>query len=118
MDKSYFVENVKEIIEDKKIDLKNITIDDIASISREFFGIIESNDKLFCGIEGYLQNVYACLISKWLEESKKHEGVKCSDVPELISIKNDIEEFKKYTEKFLRFKYTDGTFEAMEGNKY
>ena len=115
MDKSYFIECVTDELNRKGIhDLKEATIDDIASIAGEFFGMIEVQGHVFFGINGYLQYIYACMLDKWFKEIKKHEGVNCSDVPELVSIQQEIDGFLEYTKKFLGFTYVEGSFKEIE----
>lgn len=115
MDKSYFIECVTDELNRKGIqDLKDATIDDVASIASEFFGMIEVRGHVFCSIDGYLQNIYGCMLDKWLKESKKYKVAKCSDVPELVSIQKETDEFLEYTKRFLGFEYVDGNFVEIE----
>lgn len=114
MDKSYFIECVTDELNRKGIqDLKDATIDDVASIASEFFGMIEVRGHVFCSIDGYLQNIYGCMLDKWLKESKKYKVAKCSDVPELVSMQKEIDEFLDYTKRFLGFEYADGSFKEL-----
>lgn len=78
------------------------------------FGMIEVHGSVYCGIEGYLQYVYGCMLSKWLNEAIKHDGMKVSDVPELVAMKKEIDTFLEYTEKFLGFKEVDGGFKEIK----
>ena len=115
MDKSYFIECITDELNRKGIqDVKDAKIDDVASIASEFFGMIEVRGHIFFGINGYLQYVYGCLLDKWFKEAKNHEGVKCSDVPELVSIQKETDEFLEYTKRFLGFEYVDGNFVEIE----
>ena len=115
MDKSYFIECVTDGLNRKGIqDVKDATIDDVASIASEFFGMIEVRGHVFYGINGYLQYLYGCMLDKWFKEAKKHEGVKCADVPELVSMQKEIDGFLEYTKEFLGFEYADGTFKEIE----
>lgn len=45
---------------------------------------------------------------------QKHEGVKCSDVPELVAKFNEIDEFLEYTKKYLGFEEINGEFEEYK----
>ena len=115
MDKSYFVECFTDELNRKGIqDLKDATIDDVAEIASEFFGMIEVRGHVFIGINGFLQHVYGCLLDKWFKEAKKHKGVKCADVPELVSMQKEIDGFVEYTKRFLGFEYVDGSFVEIE----
>ena len=113
MKKEYFKQNVISELKERGISPDDMPIDLIADIAGDFFGMVEVREKVYCGIGGFLQNIYGCLMQTWYEEAKKHKGVKCSDVPELVAKFNEIDEFLKYTKKYLGFEEINGGFKEV-----
>lgn len=114
MDKEYFKQNVISELERKGISSDDMPINLIADIAGDFFGMVEVSGIVYYGIGGFLQHIYGCLLQAWIEEAKKHEGVKCSDVPELVAKLNEIDSFKKYTKKYLGFEEINGSFKEVK----
>ena len=114
MNKEYFKQNVISELERRGISSDGIPINLIADIASDFFGMIEVRGSVYCGIAGFLQHIYGCLLYAWMEEAKKHENVKCSDVPELVVKSNEIDNFLKYTKKYLGFEEINGSFKEVK----
>lgn len=113
MEKEYFKQNVISELERREISSEGMPIDLIADIAGDFFGMVEVRGKVYCDIGEFLQNIYGCLLQAWHEEAKKHKGVKSSDVPELVAKFNEIDEFLKYTKKYLGFEEINGGFKEV-----
>ena len=114
MDKEYFKQNVIVELERRGISFDDMLINLIVDIVGDFFGMVEVGGIVYCGIGGFLQHIYGCLLQTWREEAKKYEGVKCSDVPELVAKFNEIDNFKKYTKKYLGFEEINGSFKEVK----
>ena len=113
MKKEYFKQNVISELKERGISPDDMPIDLIADIASDFFGMIEVRESVYCGIAGFLQHIYGCLLQTWHEEAKKHENVKCSEVPELVVKFNEIDNFLKYTKKYLGFEEINGGFKEV-----
>ena len=114
MDRKYFEEDIDEFLAEKQIqDLKELTKSDLVDIAERFFGLFEAHGHLFLGLDSFLQYKYGCLLEKWFNEAKNHEGKKVNEVPELVSLSKDIDDFRAFTKKFLGFDYSKGTFEEI-----
>ena len=110
MDNDYFKDSVISEIEKRGMSQDDLPIDLMADIASEFFNMIQVKGFTFCGIEGYLMYIYGCLLQRWNEEAKKYAEEKLSDVPELVAIQKDIDEFLEYTKKYLGFEEERGGF--------
>lgn len=110
MEKEYFKQNIISELERRGIPSEGMPIDLIADIAGDFFNMVEVRGKVYYGVGGFLQNIYGRLLQAWHEEAKKYEGVKCSNVPELVTKFNEIDEFLEYTKKYLGFKEEQGGF--------
>lgn len=100
----------KSLIENGKIRTSQITIDVLTEMAQDFIEVVNVGDKNFIGIEGWLLWINSCLVQKWFDEAEKYEGVKISDVPELVYIKKEIDEFEIFTKKYLGYEKEDGSF--------
>ncbi len=114
MEKEYFKQNIILELKKRGIPLDNLPIDLIADIAGDFFGMIEVRGRVHYGVGGFLQYIYGCLLQMWKEEAKKHKEVKCSDVPELVAKSNEIDNFLKYTKKYLGFEEINGGFKEVK----
>lgn len=79
-----------------------ISREELSELCEVFLDFLLIDNEQFLGVESWLQWIYGCLLQKFFNESKKHVGVRMSDVPELMAIHNDIEEFKILTKKYLK----------------
>jgi len=110
MDNNYFKDCVISELEKREIPLDDLPIDLMADIASEFFNMIEVKGIVYCGIESYLGRVYGVLLKRFIDVARLHIGERLSDVPELVAINNDIDEFLKYTKKYLGFEEECGGF--------
>ena len=114
MEKEYFRQNIISELKDSGLSPDDMPVDLIADIAGNFFNMVEVRGRVYCGVGGFLQHIYGCLLQIWMEEAKKHEGVKCSDVPELVAKLNEIEKFLEYTKKYLGFEENNGGFKEVK----
>jgi len=114
MKKEYFKQNIISELKKRGIPLDNLPIDLIADIAGDFFGMIEVRGRVYYGVDEFLQHIYGHLLQTWMEEAKKHEGVKCTDVPELVAKANEIDNFLKYTKRYLGFEEINGGFKEVK----
>lgn len=94
-----------------------ITEDVLEEMAQEFLELVPVGDTYFNGIGGWLQWVFGCLLQKWFKESKKYPFENLNDIPELVTMSNDIEEFERFTKKYLGFEQINGGFKFMKDNK-
>ena len=114
MEKEYFKQNVISELKNRGLSPDDMPVDLIADIAGDFFNMVEVRGRVYCGIEGFLQHIYGCLLQIWMEEAKKHEGVNYSDVPEFVAKLNEIDNFLKYTKKYLGFEEINGGFKEVK----
>ena len=107
----------KGLVQDGILKQDCITEDVLEEMAQEFLELVPVGDTYFNGIGGWLQWLFGCLLQKWFKESKKYPFEKPNDIPELVTMSNDIEEFERFTKKYLGFEQIDGGFKFIKDNK-
>lgn len=108
MDKQWIRKEMIEFLANRNVHRTDyVSEDDLIELSKHFLSMVEFDGSVCHDIEGVLMEIDFRLLRDFVDESKKHEGVVISDVPELKKKFDDVEEFLKYTEKFFGYRYNE-----------
>lgn len=109
---------VEEYLDEKGISnsmpIMALSTNDLVELAKRFVSVVEVNGRIFIGIDGWLQWLFACLLERWFNVAKNHEGEVWSELPELVSLNEKIETFKSFAKEYLGFEYKEGIFVELE----
>ena len=88
----------------------NLTESDLMEFARLFLGVVDVNDRVFLGVDGWLMWIHGCLLNVWFDLAKHHEGEKISEVQELVAMGKILDEFLEFSRVYLGFDYKEGAF--------
>lgn len=114
--KEYVKFQLYDFIRENKLEFNERELSALLEFSEYMLEMVCANGQYHLGVAGWLQWKYACLLERFFQESKKHNGKRISEVPELKSISNDICEFLAFTKKHLGFEEKDGGFVEINEN--